>query len=123
MGLSIGLPKLPPMKEKASRRNNTPLWCVSSPMNQSVTGACGGHKGVETRIGVAVDADTPVVARDLAHQKVDRIVGVARLVDLFGRMLIGDERTEIDVFPLAHVASPHILENEDIALLQIEFQK
>ena len=82
-----------------------------------------GHKGVETRIGVAVDADTPVVARDLAHQKVDRIVGVARLVDLFGRMLIGDERTEIDVFPLAHVASPHILENEDIALLQIEFQK
>ena len=39
--MSIGLPKLPPMKEKASRRNNTPLWCVSSPMNQSVTGACG----------------------------------------------------------------------------------
>lgn len=100
-----------------------------------MTGACGeaafkagmsargGHKGVETRIGVAVDADTPVVARDLAHQKVDRIVGVARLVDLFGRMLVGDERTEIDVFPLAHVASPHILKNEDIALLQIEFQK
>ena len=85
--------------------------------------ARGGHKGVETRIGVAVDADTPVVARDLAHQKVDRIVGVARLVDLFGRMLIGDERTEIDVFALAHVASPHILKNEDIALLQIEFQK
>ena len=61
--------------------------------------ARGGHKERRNPIGVAVNADTPVVARDLAHQKVDRIVGVARLVDLFGRMFIGDERTEIDVFP------------------------
>jgi hypothetical protein len=75
------------------------------------------HRRVEPGIRDAGDSDAPVVVRHVLDQPVDRIPRVTVLIDVLVALLVGIVRAHIHELALAHVASPHVLENEDVTLL------
>ena len=65
------------------------------------------------------DADVAVVVRHVLDEPVDRVVGVAGLVDVFAllRRIVG---ADVDELPLGHVTAAHVLKDEDVARLVVE---
>ncbi len=71
--------------------------------------------GVEGRVADAPLADFPVVVLHVLHQPVDGVVGVRALVH--GRAAGGALGPHVHEVPLGHHPAPHILVDEDEALL------
>src|SRR5437764_13220592 len=74
-----------------------------------------GHRSVEAGIRNAVNADSAVVIRDLLDQPINRVVGVAGLVDLVP-FLVWDVGPHVFILAFAHVTAAHVLVNKDVAL-------
>ena len=73
------------------------------------------RRSVEARIRDAPDAHLAVVVRHVLQQKIDRVVGVRRVVHVLRRFLVVDVRPHLQKLALAHPASAHILVDEDVA--------
>ncbi len=80
----------------------------------------GAGRGVEAGIGDAPHADLAGVVGDVAHQPADRVVGVARLVDVRRPALGVQVRPHVDVGALGHVGAAHVLVHEDEAVVLVE---
>ena len=80
--------------------------------------AKAAHHGVEPRIGTPGESHPAVVVRDVPDQPVDRVVAVGRLVD----SALAGGGTDVDKLPFAHVAPPHVLQDEDVAPVEVGAQ-
>ena len=76
--------------------------------------AQGPHQGVEARIGAAHEPDAAVVAGDVLHEPLHRVVAVRGLVHVAEA-----HRTDVHELALAHVTPPHVLLDDDIAAIDI----
>ena len=76
--------------------------------------AQGPHQGVEARIGAAREPDAAVVAGDVLHEPLHRVVAVRGLVHVAEA-----HRTDVHELALAHVTPPHVLLDDDIAAIDI----
>ena len=72
------------------------------------------HQGVESRVGASRETHTAVVAGNVLHQPVHRIVAVRRLVHA------AEARgTHVHELALAHVAAPDVLPDDDVAAVDV----
>ena len=72
------------------------------------------HQGVESRVGASRETHTAVVAGNVLHQPVHRIVAVRRLVHA------AEARgTYVHELALAHVAAPDVLLDDDVAAVDV----
>ena len=72
------------------------------------------HQGVESRVGASRETHTAVVAGNVLHQPVHRIVAVRRLVHA------AEARgTHVHELALAHVAAPDVLLDDDVAAVDV----
>ena len=76
--------------------------------------AQGPHQGVEARIGAAREPDATVVAGNMFHEPLHRVVAVRGLVHVAEA-----HRTDVHELALAHVTPPHVLLDDDIAAIDI----
>src|ERR1044072_6193472 len=79
-----------------------------------------GDRGVESGIRYSPNTDTPVVVGNVFDQPINRVVGVAGLVDLIS-FLVRNVWAHVLVHALAHVAPAHVLVNEDVAFAREQF--
>ena len=78
-----------------------------------------GHRSVKARIRDAVDADAPVVVRNVLDEPIDRVVRVAGFVNLVP-FLVGNVRTHVLVLALTHITPAHVPVNKDVAFARKE---
>ena len=77
---------------------------------------------IEAGIGDAPGSHSAAVARDVLHQPVHGVVGIARFVDVFGRFLIRIMRPHVHEHPFGTALAAHILVHEDKALFDKLFR-
>ena len=71
--------------------------------------------GIESRIGDAHHSDVAIVVGDVLYEPLDRVVGVGAFINLC-RLVVGrDVGSHVNKFSFRSIASPNILEDEDIA--------
>ena len=81
-------------------------------------GARDRRGGVKTWVGDAENPDAPVVALDVLDEPVDRIVRIGRFIDVGGAWRPGQLRPDVLEGALAHVAAAHVLEHQDVPVLE-----
>ena len=71
---------------------------------------------VEARIRDAINSGLAVVIRNMLQKPVNRVIGIAGFVDIFGRLLVGLIRTNMNVLAFRPALPAHVLIDEDEAL-------
>ncbi len=109
----------PKTEERRQRKRAVMVYVIThKPVgNRRLRGNCfkrrmciyGAHGSVKTRIWYSPDAYIPIVVWDVIYEPLDRIIGVAALINIRWTLLIGNVRSHIYKFAFGHKPTPHIL--------------